>query len=147
MKNTVQNNLLEEDPLGLDLNFGANVTSENLFTSLPLIEELNELGIGALCTLRQNRFHGSPIANKTTLAKKPRESYDFATDGKNLVASWLDNKVVTFATNYVTRNPVSTAQWWSKSAKKQVDAPMPKPFEDCNKKMSGVDLFDQFGLD
>ena len=52
MKNTVQNNLLEEDPLGLDLNFGANVTSENLFTSLPLIEELNELGIGALCTLR-----------------------------------------------------------------------------------------------
>ena len=81
---------------------------------------------------------------KTTLAKKPRGSYDFATDGKNLVVSWLDNKVVTCATNYVTCNPVSTTQRWSKSAKKRVDVPMPKPIEDYNKQIGGADLFDQF---
>ena len=109
---------------------GSTVTFDNLFTSLPLLDELTELGIGALGTLRQNRFHGAPVASKTTLAKKPRGSYDFGTDGKNLVVSWLDNKVVTCATNYVTCNPISTSQRWSKSAKKQVDVPMPKPFED-----------------
>ena len=82
---------------------GSTVTSGNLFTSLPLLDELTELGIGALGTLRQDDFHGALVANKTTLAKKPcRGSYDFATDGKNLVASWLDNKVVICAINYVT---------------------------------------------
>ena len=112
---------------------GSLVTFDNQLTSLPLLDELTELGIGALGTLRQNRFHGAPVANKTKLAKKPRGSYDFATDGKNLIVSWLDNKVVTCATNYVTYNPVSTAQRWSKSAKKRVDVPVPKPFEDYNK--------------
>ena len=53
---------------------GSTVTFDNLFTLLPLLDELTELGIGA-------------VANKTTLAKKPRGSYDFATDGKKLVVS------------------------------------------------------------
>ena len=91
---------------------GSTVTFDNLFTSLLLLAELTELGTGALGTLRQNCFHGAVIANKTTLAKKPRGYYDFATDGKNLVVSWLNNEVVTCSTNYVTCNPVSTAQRW-----------------------------------
>ena len=100
----------------------------------PFVNGLTELEIGALGTLWQNRFHGAPVADKITLAKKPRRSYNFATDGKNLVVSWLDIKVVTCATNYVTCNPVSTAQRWSKSVKKRVDIPMPKPLEDYNGK-------------
>ena len=75
-----------------------------------MLDELIELGIGAPGAVSQNYFHGTPVANKITLAKKPIGSYDFATDGKNLVVSCLDNKVVTCATNYVTCNPVSTAQ-------------------------------------
>ena len=102
---------------------GSTVTFGNLFTSPSLLDELTELGIGVLGTLRQNHFHGAPVANKTTLAKKPRGSYDFATDGKNLVVSRLNNKVVTCATNYVTCNPFSTAKRWSKS----------NHFEDYNK--------------
>ena len=103
---------------------GSTVTFDNLFTSLPLLDELTELGIVACGTLRQNRYHGAPVANKTTLAKKLKGSY-------------------VFATNYVSCNPVSTAQRWSKSAKKRADV-LTKPFEDYNKQMSGVDLFDQF---
>ena len=94
----------------------AGSTFDNLFIPLPLLDELTELGIGLLGTLRQYRFHGARVANKTTLAKKPRISYDFATDGKYLVVSWLDNKVVTCAINYVASNPVNTDQRWSKSA-------------------------------
>ena len=107
----------------------SSVTIDNLFTSLPLLDEGTEIGTDALGTLWQNRFYGAPVANKTTLVKKPRGSYDFATDGKNLLVSWQDNKVVTCATNYVACNPVSTAQLWSKSAKKRVNVPMPKLFE------------------
>ena len=114
---------------------GSTVTFDNLFTSLPLLDELTELGIGTLCTLRQNHFHVAPVANKTTLAKKPRGPYNFATNGKNLVVSWLNNKVVTCATNYVNCNPVITAQRWSKSVKKPVDVPMPEPFENYNKQI------------
>ena len=123
---------------------GSTVKFDNLFTSLSLLDELTELGIGALGTFRKNRFHAVTVANKTTVANKPRGSYDFAADGKNLVVSWLDNKVVTCATDYVTCNPVNTPQRWSKSAKKRVDVPMPKPFEDCNKQMGGADRFNQF---
>ena len=107
---------------------GSPVTFDNLFTSLSLLDELTELGINALGTLQQKRFHSPPVVNKTILAKKPRGSYYFATDGKNLVVSWLDNKVVPCVTNYVTCNRVSTNQRWSKSAKKRVDLPMPKTF-------------------
>ena len=50
---------------------GSTVTLDNLFTSQPLLDELPELGIGALNTLQQNCFHGcSPVANKSTLAKE-----------------------------------------------------------------------------
>ena len=113
---------------------GSTVIFDNLFTSLPLLDELTDLGIGALGTLRQNHFHGAPVVNKTTLTKKPRGSYNFATDGKNLVVSWLDYKIVTCATNHVTCNSFSTAQRWSKS----------NPFEDYNKQMGSADLLNQF---
>ena len=66
---------------------GSTVTFPNLFTSLLLLDELTELGIGVRGTLQQNRFHGAPVASNTTVTKKPRGSYDFATDGKNLVVS------------------------------------------------------------
>ena len=123
---------------------GSTVTCANLFTSLPLLDELIQLGIGALGTLRQNRLHGLTVANKTTLANRPRGSYDFATNGENLVVSWLDNKNITCTTNYVICNPVNTARRWSKSAKKRVDVPMPKSFEDYSKQMDGVNLLNQF---
>ena len=66
---------------------GSTVTFENLFTSLLLLDELTELEIGALGTVRQKHFHGVPVTNKITLANKPKGSYNFAPNGKNLVVS------------------------------------------------------------
>ena len=78
---------------------GSTVTFDNLFTSIPLLDELIELEVDAFGTLWQKRFNGASVANKTTQAKKPRGSCDFATNGNNLGVPWLDKKVVTFATN------------------------------------------------
>ena len=69
----------------------STVTFGILFTLLPLLDELTELGTRALGPLRQSSFHSALEANKTTLAKKPKGSYVFVIDGKNLVVSWLDN--------------------------------------------------------
>ena len=88
---------------------GSTVILDSLFNSLLLLDEMTEFGIGALGTLWQKRFRGTPVANKTTVAKKPTRFYNFATESKNLVVSCLDYIVNTCATNYVTCNPVSTA--------------------------------------
>ena len=64
-----------------ELKAGSTDTFDNVFTSLLFLDELTELVISAFCTLWQNRFHVSRVANKTTLAEKPREYYDFVTDG------------------------------------------------------------------
>ena len=66
---------------------GSTVTFENLFTSLLLLDELTELEIGALGTVRQKHLRGVPVTNKITLANKPKESDNFAPNGKNLVVS------------------------------------------------------------
>ena len=89
---------------------GSTITYDNMFTSLLLLDELTELGITKLGTSGRNRFHSPPVANKTTLAKKPRGSYDFAINVKNLLVSWLDKKFVACPTNCVTCNTVSTAE-------------------------------------
>ena len=82
---------------------------DNPLNSLLLLDELNELGIGALATLRQKYFQGTPVANKIKLAKKPRGSYDFAADEKYLEESWLDYEINTCGTNCATCNLVNTA--------------------------------------
>lgn len=122
---------------------GSTVTFYNHFTSLPLPDELTELGICGLGVFQQNRFQDALFVNKAKLAKKRSGSYGFAIDCKNLVESWLDSKVVTCSTNYVTCNPVSTAQRWSKSTKKKIDMAMLKTLQVFNKCVGSVDLFDQ----
>ena len=115
----------------------------NHFTSLSSPDELTELGICWLGVFQENRFQYTLFTNKAKLAKKRSGSYDFAIDGKNLVVSWLDSKVVTCSTNYVTCNPVSMVQQWSKSTKKKIDMAMLKALQVFDKCVGSVDLFDQ----
>ena len=128
MENTAQNNLLEKRPLDLSLNFGASPHLKDISFMKTILwsrywlarywsgwgcrrcvefdwkvwgkSELSELGIDALGTLWENRFHGTPAANKTTLAKKPRGSFDFATARKNLVVSWLGDLLLVVTTMF-----------------------------------------------
>ena len=44
-----------------ELSEGCTVTFGNLFTSHPLLDELSELGIGGLGTLRQNHLQNVPV--------------------------------------------------------------------------------------
>ena len=83
-----------------ELKEGSTVAFHNLFTYLPLLDKLAELGIFGCGTLWQNCFQGAQVANKGTLAKESWES-DFAIDSKKLAVFWLDNKIATCSTNYI----------------------------------------------
>ena len=123
---------------------GSTITCDNLFTSLPLLDELTKLFIAGLGTIRENRLQGTPILKKMQVQKKKRRFYDYAPDDSNRVVTWRDNKPVVIATNYVSCEPISSAKPWSKAQKKQLDVPMPKPFKVYGSQIGGIDLFDQF---
>ena len=69
-----------------EIKAGSTVTFDNLFTSLPLLDELTwNLELVHLALFGRTVSMAPLYLIK--LAKKPRGSYDFVTIGKNLVVS------------------------------------------------------------
>ena len=69
---------------------GSTVTirTDNLLTSLPLLNKLTNLEIYELGTKHKNRRQGAPLKKKADLQKQARRFFDFASNGKNLLATW-----------------------------------------------------------
>ena len=116
---------------------------DNFFTTLPLLNELTDMGMYEVGTIPENRLQGVPLKKKAALQKETRETFDYTSDGNNLLVAWRDNKVVIVANNYLLLNTVLSIKRWSKAEKKHIDVPMPNPFKEYNENMGGVDLFDQ----
>ena len=127
-----------------DLSKGSTVPMDNFFTTLPLLNKLTDMGLYGVGTIRENRLQGAPKKKKAGLQKETGETFDYTSDGNNLLVSWRDKKVAIVATNYLSLNPISSTKRWSKAEEKQVDIPMPNPFKDYNANMGRVHLFDQF---
>ena len=127
-----------------NLTKGSRVAMEDLFTTLPLLDKLTDIGMYGMGTIRENRLQVAPLKNETALQKKTRGTFDYTSDGNNLRVAWRDGKVIIVVTNYFSLNPVLSTKSWSKAEKKHVDVPMPNPFKEYNANMGGVDLFDQF---
>ena len=103
-----------------NLQSGSCVTFDNLFTSLPLLDMLSELGIGGLGTIRPNRLQNAAVASKQVMKKTTRGSYDCAVDDHgNAVVVWHDAAIVTCASNYAASQPVTSIKRWSKTQKKK----------------------------
>ena len=90
---------------------------DNLFTTLPLLNKLSEDSISGLGTIRENTLQGGPLMKKSDLQKKKSQVYDQASDEKNIVIAWRDNKAMIVATNYLSCEPISSVKRWSKSEK------------------------------
>ena len=127
-----------------DLTKGSTVAMNNFFTTLPLLEKLTDVSMYGVGTIRENRLQRAPLKKKAALQKETRRTFDYTSDGNNLLVAWKDNKVVIVATNYLSLNPVSSTKRWSKAEKKHVNVPMPNPFKEYNANIGGVDLCDQF---
>ena len=127
-----------------DRNKGSAVTVDNFFTTLPLLDKLADMGMYAVGTIQENRLQGASLKKKAASQKETRGTFDYISDGNNLLVTWRDNKVVIVATNYLSLYPVSSTKHWWKAEKKHVNVPMQNTFQEYNVNMGGVDLFDQF---
>ena len=74
---------------------------DNFFTTLPLLNELTDMGMYEVGTIPENRLQGVPLKKKAALQKETRETFDYTSDGNNLLVAWRDNKVVIVANNYL----------------------------------------------
>ena len=125
-----------------DLTKWSTEAMNKFFTTLPVLYKLTNMGMYGVGTIQENRLQGAPL--KAALQMETRETFDYTSDGNNLLVAWRDNKVVIVATNYMSLKPVLSAKHLLKAEKKYVDLPMPNPFKKYNTNMGGVDLFDQF---
>ncbi|XP_068245384.1 piggyBac transposable element-derived protein 3-like [Palaemon carinicauda] len=103
---------------------------DNLFTSLPLLENLANRGIAGTGTLREDRLHGTPLMEKKEMEKKKYRGYvEEAFTGSTSVVKWKDNKVVSVASNKVRMLPVQKTGRWSKLEKKHIEVDMPNSIQ------------------
>ena len=100
--------------------FSFNVTFDNLFISLALLNHMSKNGIGGTSTLRANHTDHCPIKDIKVISKEHRGSYGYRYDSANklIVVRWNDNSVVTLASNCQPVNPVGTTKLYSRKEKK-----------------------------
>ena len=70
-----------------DLTKGSTVAVENFFTTLPLLDKLTDMGMSGVSTIRENRLQGAPLKKKAALQKETRETFDYTSDGNNLLVA------------------------------------------------------------
>ncbi|KAL3243190.1 hypothetical protein MRX96_020655 [Rhipicephalus microplus] len=116
---------------------------DNYFTSTPVLQELKEMGIWAIGTIRSNRLQGRPLKPDKVLKKEGRGSMDarITQGGGVTVVRWQANSIVNVALTFVGVGE-ATEKRWSECTKHNVDIPCPEIFTKYNESMGGVDKMD-----
>lgn len=121
---------------------GHKLFIDSFFTSVPLIKHLADKGFCATGTLRSDRTEHCPLKNQKEMKDEGRGTYDFRTSQNIMLVRWVDNSVVTAATNF-EELAVGSATRWSREKKTKIQVPQPTLFSSYNKGMGGVDIMDQ----
>lgn len=127
----------------LKLGNGQHVTFDNYFGTVPLLKELSKKNIAATCTLREDRLSKAPLQKKIIIEKKNRGHIEEAFSDEISLVKWKDNKVVSVASNKLRSFPLQKTNRWNRILKKYVEVNMPNSIHHYNRRMGGVDLFDQ----
>jgi hypothetical protein len=123
-----------------------HIFGDNFFSSHKLVEVLGERNIDYTGTIRQDRVKGSPPITKVDqFKKKERGHHETAvlSDQSQIVTRWNDNAPVTLISSCLGDKPMGTAERYSRAQKKRLEVPQPHVVSQYNKKMFGVDRFDQ----
>lgn len=119
---------------------------DNWYSSPGLFVTLANMGIGALGTIRLNRFRGLDFIPDKEMKKKGRGSYEekeAIIEGVPLRAiKWYDNKAVCLATTFESCEPLQSVQRFDKNKKTKSEVTCPRAITTYNKFMGGVDLID-----
>lgn len=129
----------------IDAKAGTIFYFDNLFTSVGLLQKLNEKKIGGTGTLRENRCKPlMKLPDKQAFRKTPRGALSSSGTGNILAVRWNDNNVVTVLSNCENMYPLKKSNRYSRTEKAKVPVNIPNPIDRYNKCMGGVDLSDQF---
>ena len=108
-------------PLPENLSF--QVTFDNLFTSLNLLQYLGSKDIGATGILWANHSAKCPITNQKEMAKKFRGRMDYCYDSANKII--VNDSVITLVSNCQSVNPVGKAKRYSRKKRKIIEVDEP----------------------
>lgn len=103
--------------------------------------------IFAACTARLNRFSKPPFTPDKVLMKEKDRGFSeelVSDDGDVVLVKWLDNKTVSFASNFVGIGEEDKVKRWDKKTKNYINVNRPQVTKDYNSGMGGVDLFNRF---
>jgi len=120
------------------------VFADNFFTSVPLIEKLQERGMHYFGTVRPNRLPGCVLQNESELKKRGRGSFVHKVEQtRNIVAvRWFDNRSVNLLSTYVGVEPIQQSRRWDKKTKQYIYTDRPEIVHEYNHFMGGIDLLD-----
>lgn len=127
-----------------DLNY--HIYCDNLFTSLPLLSHMKRIGYNMTGTIRENRLPKIPLLTaKQNFFKNERGFYESVICKKEeiMIVKWVDNAVVSVATNSHLVEPAKTVGRYSRKLKKQIRVKIPLAISHYNKNMGGTDRMDQ----
>ena len=79
-----------------------DVFFDNFFTSLSLLEDLENMSLVAIGTIRSNKAPGLPSPSNAEMAKKDRGFMSVCYKNDVCLVFWVDNKVVRVASNHLT---------------------------------------------
>ena len=121
---------------------------DNLFTTLPLMDELNHRGYNCIGTIRANRMGRNCILPTTKeMEKKSRGSTSsaYASSGDNSyqITRWKDNAVVTVASSIITHNSSHKVSRWSKATNTKISIDEPLSLHLYSQYKGGVDRCNQ----
>lgn len=80
---------------------------DNLFTSLPLLENIVEVGIYGIGTIRENKLQVTPLKKKIDLQSKPEDLLFLHLMVKIPLLPEVATKVVIIGKNHLSCSPVS----------------------------------------
>ena len=73
-----------------NLTKGSVVAMDYFFTTLPLLEKLTHIDIYGVSTIQENKLQEASLEKKAALQKETRGTYDYTSDGKNLLIAWRE---------------------------------------------------------
>ena len=120
------------------------IFADNFFTSLPLVERLQQRQIQFIGTVRPNRLKGLDLKSEKQLKKEGRGSCDSKVElNSNVFAlRWYDNRAVNIVSTYKGVEPRKMVKRWDKKERKTVEVPCPDAIVEYNKFMGKIDLLD-----
>ena len=117
---------------------------DNFFTSFPLLDKLNEMGVFGTGTIRYNRTEKCPLEDEKSIKKRGRVAILMQATFDIAIVRWNDNSIVTMASNAYGVHPSTMVNRVASEDKKRmiVSVTCPK-IVSMYKYIGGVDRFDE----